>query len=93
MPDKYFDALKRYYELTKWEMYQDNPDYIKETIHSDYWWAKSHNDESKFGLYILIAISSLTIIISVIVILILFKCKKTDDETEDNETKEEDLEP
>ena len=57
MPDKYFDALKRYYELTKWEMYQDNPDYIKETIHSDYWWAKSHNDESKFGLYILIAIS------------------------------------
>ena len=49
MPDKYFDALKRYYELTKWEMYQDNPDYIKETIHSDYWWAKSHNDESKFG--------------------------------------------
>jgi len=66
-------AYKAYHDLTRWALYQDNPEYVKETIHYEYWYAKEEQEE--FGLKVLLIVSGVTVVLSVLTLIILFKCR------------------
>eukprot|EP00826_Nyctotherus_ovalis_P029704 TRINITY_DN2355_c0_g1_i5.p1 TRINITY_DN2355_c0_g1~~TRINITY_DN2355_c0_g1_i5.p1 ORF type:complete len:207 (-),score=61.17 TRINITY_DN2355_c0_g1_i5:153-773(-) len=74
---KYWAALRVFSEVTRWEKYQDNPEYVKQTINYNYWYThRPSDDEQKpFGFKVLIIVSVVTVVISAIAIVILFKCR------------------
>lgn len=93
--EKYSAALKVFLEVTRWENYQDNPEYVKQTINYNYWYThKPSDDEQKpFGFKVLIIVSVVTVVISAIAIFILFKCKIGEKKKDTINESEEPLEP
>jgi len=73
MGESFMKAYRAYHELTRWALYQDNPEYVKETIHYEYWHSKEEQEE--FGLKVLLIVSGITVLLSVVTLIILFKCR------------------
>ena len=89
MSDEYKKAYRAFGDLTRSALYRDNPDFIKKTINRMYWGGvESEEDEFGLGLWILIAVSGLTIVISAVVLIILFKCKSKTDSADEGELME-----
>jgi len=88
MGDGYYKALIAYYRLTRWHMYQDNPECVKKVINSDYWEAvdilkkeEDDDDDDNFGLYLFLGVAiGAVVVIAVLLLVIYLKRGKSDEE-------------
>ena len=89
MDDGYKKAYRAFEDLRRSALYRDNPDFIKNTVHRIYWdGVESEDDEFGLGLWILISVSGLTIIISAVVLIVLFKCRSKTESSDDDQLME-----
>lgn len=82
----YYKAFVLYSEITEWQLYQDNPNYIKTTLHEKYWYAKTNIEAAgakSFTLYVLVAVLLLAVIISIVVVKVIWKCRSTQKSTDE----------
>lgn len=95
MGNGFMKALKTHLDLTEWERYYDNPKYIKDTIHYNYWYSQDNggDEQESFGLKVLIIVSVITVVISAIALFILFKCKVGEKSEDDSKESGELMEP
>ena len=86
---EYNKAYISYYDTLNWASYYKNPEFIKDTIHYEYWYANnvvSKDEQSEFGFLILIICLVATVIISTISLILLFCCRKKSSESNTSET-------
>jgi hypothetical protein len=88
MSNEYKEAFRAFEQFKNSAKYMDNPDFIKKSIHRDYWSdIDSETDsETTLLLWILIGVSVLTIISAVILIILLKYKSKGDSSGETNLT-------
>lgn len=88
MSSEYKNARKIYLEFSQGPKYIDNPEFVKTTINREYWEVADAGGEKKeitLGLWILIIVSGLTIVVSAVVLIVLFKCKPKSDSNDETE--------